>query len=125
LPEVPAIRPVVLRALGVPGEAEPGHRVEDLADRLVGRAGAVGVLDAEEEGPARVPGAEPVEEGRPGAPAMEVARGTGGKADADRLRHGTTILAEGRRASQAPRAVRGPRGSVGFLASRPRCSTPS
>ena len=49
LAEKPAVRPVVLRALPVPVEAEPGHRVEDLVDRLVGRAVAIGVLDPEQE----------------------------------------------------------------------------
>ena len=52
LAEVPTVRAVVLGTLVVPVETEPGHRVEDLVDRLVRRPVAIGVLDPEEEGPA-------------------------------------------------------------------------
>ena len=43
----------------------------------------VGVLDAQDEGPARVPGVEPVEERRPGAADVEEPGGAGGETNAD------------------------------------------
>src|SRR5690606_23439956 len=47
--------------VAVPAEAEPGEPVEDRRDRGVGRALAVGVLDAEQHRAAGVAGVEPVE----------------------------------------------------------------
>src|SRR6185503_4581218 len=58
--------------LAVPVEAEPRQRVENLVDRLVGRAVAIGVLDPQQEGSPVVASEEPVEERRPGAPDVEV-----------------------------------------------------
>ena len=57
----------------VPVEPEPSHAVEDAVDHLGGRALDVGVLDAEDERAAVVPGEEPVEEGGAGAADVEVA----------------------------------------------------
>src|SRR6185295_7726498 len=69
--------------LAVPIEAEPGETVEDRGDRRLGRARAVGVLDAQQElgpAPARV---KPVEQ-RGARPAdMQEAGGRGGEAGDD------------------------------------------
>ena len=69
------------RAL-VPGEAEPAEPVEDDPGVRLGAALAVGVLDAEHEGAAGVPGVEPVEERGAGAADVEVAGGRRSEADA-------------------------------------------
>src|SRR5207244_12424132 len=71
------------RRLLVPVEAQPGETVEDDARVLVGGAGPVGVLDAEQELTARVARVQPVEQGGTGAADVEVAGGRGGEADAD------------------------------------------
>ena len=69
LVEVHALRLAVRRVraadLGalVPVEAQPAHRVEQLVVRLLGVAGRVGVLDAEDQGSLVVPGERPVEQG--------------------------------------------------------------
>jgi hypothetical protein len=59
---------------------------------LVGGAGLVGVLDAQQEGPTRVSGVEPVEERGAGAADVEVARGGRGEADADRRGYGQRMI---------------------------------
>ncbi len=71
-----------LRAL-IPVEAEPLERMENDVNVLGLVARGVGVLDAQDEGAARVTGVEPVEERGAGAADMKHARGGGGKADAD------------------------------------------
>ena len=60
-----AVRGVRAADLGalVPVQTEPAHRVEQLVVRLLGVAGRVGVLDAEDQGAAVVPGEGPVEQG--------------------------------------------------------------
>ena len=58
----PELRLVIFVA--VPIEAEPAHPVEDRVDRLLGRAGLVGVLDAQQEFAAVVAGEQPVEQRR-------------------------------------------------------------
>ncbi len=50
----------------VGGEAEPAQAVQDRLDRGLGRALAVGVLDAQKVAAAMVPGEQPVEERGPG-----------------------------------------------------------
>ena len=57
----------------VPIEAEPAHAVEDRLDRRLGGAGAVGVLDAEQELATVMAGEEPVEQGGARAADMEEA----------------------------------------------------
>ena len=76
----------------VPVEPEPPHRVDDLADVLLGGARAVGVLDPQDEDAAVVAGEGPVEERGPGAADVKVAGGARGKADANGLGHRRCIL---------------------------------
>src|SRR5205823_3007970 len=66
----------------VPREPEPAQIAED--DRLVlgGAPLLIGVLDPEDEGPARLPRPEPVEERGPDAADVEVAGRGGGEAEA-------------------------------------------
>jgi len=63
----------------VPVESEPAHPVQDGVHRLLGRAGHIRILDAENEFPPLLPGEKPVEQGGAGASHMEVAGGAGGK----------------------------------------------
>ncbi len=81
----------------VPVEPEPGHPLEDRAGALVAAAGAVRVLDAEEEGAAGLAGEEPVEEGRARAADVEVAGGGGGEAEARGAGHGAGGTGDGGR----------------------------
>ena len=60
----PELRLVIFVA--VPIEPEPAHPVEDRVDRLLGRAGLVGVLDPQQELAAVVAGKQPVEQARCG-----------------------------------------------------------
>src|SRR6476469_3279529 len=69
--------------LAIPIEAEPRQAVEDRLDRRLGRAGAVGVLDAQQVLAAMVLGEQPVEERGAGAADMEVAGRRGGEAGND------------------------------------------
>ena len=73
--------------LAVPIEAEPGQPVEDGVDGVGGRTLPVGVLDAQQELAAGVPGIEPVEQSRARAADMQIAGGRGGKARDDGLGH--------------------------------------
>src|SRR5262249_41511408 len=70
---VRAVRPAGAGAL-VPREAEPAEALEDDLAARVGGALLIGVLDAEHERPAGLPGPEPVEERRADAADMEIAR---------------------------------------------------
>ena len=81
-------------------EAEPGHAVEDRLHGLVGRAGPVGVLDAQHELPAVAARVEPAEERGAGAADVQVAGGARGEAGSDG--HGG-----GCRAGAMVRTVRG------------------
>ena len=77
-----AIRPADVGTF-VPGQAEPMERVED---HLLGgddEAGAVGVLDAEDEFASALAGVEEVDEADVGGTDVRVARGGRGNADAD------------------------------------------
>src|SRR6185295_7067409 len=69
--------------LVVPVEAEPLQAVDDGLDRFLGGALAVGVLDAQAEDAAVMPGIQPVEQGRAGASDVEEAGRRGGKAGDD------------------------------------------
>jgi hypothetical protein len=67
----------------VPVEPQPVERVEDLLDRLVGRALAVGVLEAQDERvPGRLAGQKPVVECRPRPADVEEARRAGSEPQA-------------------------------------------
>jgi hypothetical protein len=82
--EVHALR--LVDQLGVvPVQAEPAEVFQQLARRLLGAPGEVGVFDAEEVAPAVVAGQEPVEQGRAGAADVQVAGG-GGREAGDHLR---------------------------------------
>ena len=69
--------------VAVPVEAEPAQPVEDRVDRRLGRALAVGVLDAQQHLAAEAAGIEPVEQGRARAADMEEAGGRGREAGDD------------------------------------------
>ena len=79
------------RAL-IPVQAAPGHAFLDDADVVVGAAGEVRVLDAQDEAAAVSPGEEPAEEGSTDPPDVEHAGGRWGKAGDDRAGHGGLSL---------------------------------
>jgi hypothetical protein len=64
-------------------ELQPAQGIEDLLDVLGCRALAIGVLDAQDERPARVARGQPVVEGRARAADVQRAGRRGGEADAD------------------------------------------
>ena len=70
------------RAL-VPVEPQPAHGAEDDLGVLLRRAGGVGVVDAQDEGPVVGAGERPVVYGRAGAAHVELAGGGGCEAHAD------------------------------------------
>ena len=80
-----AVRRVRAADLGalVPVEAQPAHRVEQLVVRLLGVAGRVGVLDAEDERALVVPGERPVEQGGADQAHVGVTGGRGTETDAN------------------------------------------
>ncbi len=59
-------------------QAQPLQAVEDHLHRRLGGAGAIGVLDAQQEAPAAVASVKPVEKSRPGVANMHGAGGRGG-----------------------------------------------
>jgi hypothetical protein len=61
-------------------EPEPLHALEDRLHGGVGRALAVGVLDAQQEAPRVLPGEQVREQRGAGAADVQEARGAGGKA---------------------------------------------
>ena len=69
----------------VPAEPEPVQPVEDVLLERDRVAGLVGVLEAEHERPARVPGVEVVEQGGPRGTDVEWPGRTRGDAHADRV----------------------------------------
>ena len=88
--EQPADRPAVeVGALAlqyrpfVPVEPEPAQRVLHTGDRGVGRPRPICVLDAQDERTAFVARVEPVEQGRPRVPHMDLATGGRRIANAD------------------------------------------
>ena len=99
--EAPGVGPVNVQPLGlpvagcrrplVPVEVEPAQRLEDRLDRLLRRPVPVGVLDAEDEDAAVMPGEEPVEEGGARAPHVEVAGRARRESDPDRVGHGQYV----------------------------------
>jgi hypothetical protein len=72
---VPFVARRLAHRLAVPAEAEPSQAVEDRLRRLRRRAGAVGVLDPEQEAAAEVAGMQPVEERGPRTADVEKAGG--------------------------------------------------
>jgi len=74
----------------VPGEAEPAEALEDGARRLLARALAVGVLDAQHEGAAVVAREEVAEER--GADASDVERAAGTRREARPDRHRAELI---------------------------------
>src|SRR5690606_1344167 len=79
-----AVRGVGAADLGalVPVEAQPAHRVEQLGVGLLGVAGRVGVLDAEDQGALVVLGERPVEQGGADQAHVGVSGGRGTETDA-------------------------------------------
>ncbi len=67
----------------VPVEPHPLERLEDDVDELLSRTFQIGVLDTKEEDPAEVAGGEPVEQRRPGAAQVQVARRSRSESDSD------------------------------------------
>ncbi len=84
---VGSVRSADLRAL-VPVEAEPAHVLEHAAERLLGHARRVGVLDPQDERAAVVPGPEPREQGASCVPHVQRPRRRGREATANA--HGPT-----------------------------------
>src|SRR5690606_41322940 len=85
----------LINGLAVVLETEPFHTVEDGRDRLWRGAGAVRVLDPQQEGAAHLLGEQPGEKGRARASDMEVAWGGRGEAcdDAHRGEFGRVVKA--------------------------------
>ena len=69
--------------LAVAADAEPVEPVEDRVDRFLGRAGLVGVLDAQQIFAAMMAGEQPVEQRGAGAADVEIAGRRGGEAGDD------------------------------------------
>ena len=69
----------------VPVEAQPAHGAQDDLGVLLGGAGGVGVVDAQDEGAVVGAGERPVVDGRARAADVELAGGGGREADADLL----------------------------------------
>src|SRR6202034_151920 len=91
---------------GVGIEAQPGHAVEDHAHRLIRRALAVGVLDAQDEFPAHAARVQPAEERRTHAADVQHSGRTRSKTrdDSHRTLSGTAAL--GRRVLERTAAPR-------------------
>ena len=79
---VRSVRPSLANPL-VPVEAEPLEGLDDLVKGLLGIAGGVGILDAEDEGSPRVSGVRPVEQARADHSDVGCSRGRRTEADAD------------------------------------------
>ena len=69
----------------IPIEAKPPKPLDDAVDHGPGGALGVGILDAEDEGPALPARVEPVEERRARAADVQIAGWRRGEADADPL----------------------------------------
>ena len=83
---------VRLLVLLVPAEVEPAQPFEDGIERGLGVALDVGIVDAQDHGPAVVAGVEPVEDEGARAPDVQKARGRGRKANSE---HGNCSIAMG------------------------------
>ena len=69
--------------LAVPIQAQPLHAFENLFYRILGRAGAIRIFDAEMKFPTVVAGEKPIEQGGAGTAEVQIASGGGGKAGDD------------------------------------------
>src|SRR5207248_690511 len=84
----------------VPVDAEPAEAVEDRLEGLGDVALLVGVVDAEDEPAAVAAGEEPVEQGRPHAADVQVARRAGGEPGPNRVSHEVPTRAWGEEPSR-------------------------
>ena len=66
----------------VPVQAQPAQAIEDDVHGGLGVAGGIGVLDAQDECAARMPGVKPVKQRGAGSADVQEARGTGRKTNA-------------------------------------------
>src|SRR5262249_37974876 len=89
--EIGSVRPADLWAF-VPGDAEPAEAVEDWLKRLGLVALGIGVVDAEDELSALLPGEQPVEQRGAYAADVQIAGGTGGEAGAHGHKGGISPL---------------------------------
>ena len=78
---------VALVAGAFPVEAQPCHAFKDRSPGLVGVAGLIGILHAENKCSAVMAGVEPVKKRCSGTSDMKVSGGRGSKASADGMRH--------------------------------------
>jgi hypothetical protein len=69
--------------VAVPAQPEPAQPVDDRVDRRLGRALAIGVLDAQVEAAAVMAGEQPVEQRRAGAADMKITRRRRGETSDD------------------------------------------
>ena len=83
----------------VPVDAEPGEVLLDQGREGLGRALGIGIVEAQDQPAAMVPGEEPVDEGGPGIAEVEPAGGARG--EAENGGHGTARQA-GRRGWAQP-----------------------
>src|SRR5262249_3391295 len=81
----------LVNRLAIPIELEPAQAIEDGEDRALGRAGLVGVLDAQQHVPAWVLGVQPSERGGRRTADMEIARRRRRKARDDLFAHSSSI----------------------------------
>ena len=96
-------KPASARACGitahrslVPIEPEPAQSIEDDLDRLLGIARHVGILDAQDESAAGVPGIQPVEQRRARPADVQEPRRTGSKTNTN-FHGGPEINSAGRK----------------------------
>lgn len=75
----------------IAAQAEPVQPVEDRGDRFLGRAGAIGILDPQQELAAMMAGEQPVEQGGAGTADMEEACWRGGETGHHRLVHSRCV----------------------------------
>src|SRR3546814_2031877 len=73
----------LIDGVAVPMEVEPAHAVENRVDRRLGRTGAIGILDTEQEPAAMVAREQQVEQRGTRATEMEEAGRRGGEARHD------------------------------------------
>jgi hypothetical protein len=81
--DVPGLELRLVIFVPVPVDSEPFQAVEDDVDRLLGGAGRVGILDAQERSAAMAAGVEPAEQAGAGVADMKEAGGRGRKAGDD------------------------------------------
>ena len=82
-----SVREELEHGVAVPVEPEPAHPVEDRGDRRLGRARAIGILDAQKEGAACVTGIKPVEQSGARTADVQKSGGRGRKTGDNRTGH--------------------------------------